>query len=62
MESATTQPKYLRPRRVAEQYGISIATVYRWIRDKKIDGVSKADVTLVLVESVEQYLSTWRRR
>ena len=55
-------PKYLRPKAVALRYSMSVPTVYRWLADGKIAGVTKPGMTLISVESVEQYLATWEQR
>ena len=55
-------PKYLRPKAVAERYSMSVPTLYRWLADGKIAGVTKPGMTLISVESVEQYLATWKQQ
>jgi hypothetical protein len=59
-DAPNPSPKYLRPNDVIARYRISIATVYRWLHDEKLGGISKDGITLVEVESLEAYLRTWK--
>ena len=64
MASQTGPPAklYLRPRQIKERYGISIPTIHRWLSEGKIEGISNGHITLIDVESLEKFLSTWRKR
>ena len=62
MGDPSQRSRYLRPKDVVTRYRISIPTVYRWRRDKKISSISKDGITLMEVESLEAYLRTWKRR
>jgi predicted site-specific integrase-resolvase len=55
-------PRYLRPRQIAKQYGMSVPTLYRWLAQGHITGCSKPGMTLIAVESLERYIATWRQR
>jgi predicted site-specific integrase-resolvase len=63
MDSRTTSAAgYLRPKDVKARFRISEATIYRWIRAKKVEAIHKDGITLILVASLEAYLATWKRR
>jgi Helix-turn-helix domain len=59
---ATSAAEYLRPKDVKVRYRVSQATIYRWIRAKKVEAIHKDGITLILVASLEAYLATWKRR
>jgi hypothetical protein len=62
MDESHPVPKFLRPKDVKARYGISVATIYRWLNDEKISGISQHGITLISTESVEAHLKTWRPR
>ena len=55
----TVTPAYLRPKHVKLRYGVSVATVYRWLKQGRITGIHKNGITLISVASLERYLATW---